>query len=109
MAYAMSLNAIYSKLIAAANLAANANEIGPINLAISDVQMNKCEAEDYKFQDINTAYELVYEYERVLVQYRWYDTSKAFSIRPDMNIYLFRHTLGDSLLAEQEIRFLDKS
>lgn len=105
----MPLNAIYAKLIAAANIAANTNEIGPINLVISDAQLSECEAEDYKFKDINIAYELVHENERVLVQYRWYDTSKAFSIRPDMNIYLFRHTQGDSLIAEHEIRFLDKS
>lgn len=76
--------------------------------AISYAGMTKCQAEDAKFLEFNSADEIVNGDERLLIQYRWYDTSKAFSIRPDMNVYLVRHTKGSEIIEEQEIRFLDK-
>jgi hypothetical protein len=105
----MTPNSVYAELIVAANQSASSNEIESLNRVISGLGMMECEAEDYKFKEINTAYELVYGDERVFVQYRWYDTSKAFSIRPDMNVYLFRHIKDSKVIAEDEIRFLDRS
>lgn len=105
----MLLSDYFSKLMAAARLSADSNDSEPITSILSVFQMSECEAEDYKFKEINSAYELVEQDERLLVQYRWYDTSKPFSIGPDMNIYMLRHTKGDKIIVENEVKFLDKS
>ncbi|MDX0829115.1 hypothetical protein GOD82_04210 [Sinorhizobium medicae] len=47
--------------------------------------------------------------ESVLLQYRYYDTSQAFSIRPDMNVYLLKFSASQKVIAEETVKFLDKS
>lgn len=99
----------YRDIVAAGEEAAASNDCAPVLKAISEAGMTDCAAEDDRFTEFNTAFELVVGDERLLVQYRWYDTSKTFSIQPDMNVYLLRHTGAGGLINEKEIRFLDKT
>jgi hypothetical protein len=99
----------YQAIVAAGRDARASNDCAPVSQAISEARMSACAAEDAKFTEFNDAFELVVGDERLLVQYRWYDTSKAFSIRPDMNVYLLRHTGAGRVISEEEIRFLDKT
>ena len=99
----------YQAILAAGRKAGASNDCAPVWRAISEARMSACAAEDDKFTEFNNASELVVGDERLLVQYRWYDTSKAFSIQPDMNVYRLRHTRAGRVIAEEEIRFLDKT
>lgn len=99
----------YQTILAAGREAGASNDCAPVLRAISETRMSACAAEDSKFTEFNQAHELVVGDERLLVQYRWYDTSKTFSIQPDMNVYLLRHTGAGKVIAEEEIRFLDKT
>jgi hypothetical protein len=99
----------YQAILDAGLEAAALNDRAPLSRAISDAKMSTCPAEDPKFVDLNEAFELIVEAERLLVQYRWYDTSKTFSIQPDMNVYRVRLTHAGTIVAEKEIRFLDKT
>ena len=99
----------YQAIVAAGQEAGASNDCAPVLRAISGAKMSTCVAEDAKFTEFNEAYELVDGGERLFVQYRWYDTSKTFSIEPDMNVFLLRHTSAGRVLAEEEIRFLDKT
>ena len=44
----------------------------------------------------------------VRLEHRWYDGSKAFSIRPDVNIFELSLWDGESCVVKSEIRFPDK-
>jgi hypothetical protein len=99
----------YQAIVAAGKKADVLKDRQPVSQAISEAGMTACAAEDAKFTEFNDAFELVVDDERLLVQYRWYDTSKTFSIQPDMNVYLLRHTVAGRIIAEEEIRFLDKT
>ncbi|WJS84163.1 hypothetical protein [Paracoccus sp. TOH] len=99
----------YRAILAAGREASVSKDCAPVLRAISEASMSACAAEDDKFTEFNDAFELVVGDERLLVQYRWYDTSKAFSIQPDMNVYRLKHTRAGTLIAEDEIRFLDKT
>lgn len=103
-----SLAEVYQAILAAGREAAEMKDCAPVSRAISAAGMSACAAEDTKFTEFNDAFEIVFGDERLLVQYRWYDTSKVFSIQPDMNVYLLRHTNAGKVIAEKEIRFLDK-
>ncbi|MGO8174237.1 hypothetical protein ACC764_27570 [Rhizobium ruizarguesonis] len=46
--------------------------------------------------------------DRVFVQYRSYDTSQAFSIRPDMNVYLLKLVRNGVVVSQEEVKFLDQ-
>lgn len=100
---------IYTALIEAGKIASQSNETVEMDTAITALGMTKCKAEDQRFLEFNDANEIIQGDERVCVQYRWYDTSKAFSIRPDKNVYLIRHTKAETIVAETEIRFLDRT
>jgi hypothetical protein len=104
----MKLAEIYTAIVAAGREADAANSCAPVDHAISTAGMSACAAEDDKFIPFNDAHELIVGDERLFIQYRWYDTSKTFSIQPDMNVYRLLYTRGGRVVAEEEIRFLDK-
>lgn len=99
----------YQAILEAGLEAEAQNNRAPLSRAISDAKMSACPAEDPKFVDFNEAFELIVEAERLFVQYRWYDTSKTFSIQPAMNVYQVRLTHAGTIVYEKEIRFLDKT
>ena len=99
----------YNAIMAAGTDASASNDWAPMQRAISEANMTACAAENDRFTDFNDAFELITGDERLFIQYRWYDTSKTFSVRPDMNIYRLRHMRNDKIVAEDEIRFLDKT
>jgi len=99
---------LYELLLKAGNAASSSLDRSPVDDMIQKLGMTACPGEDPKFLGPDSAFELVDEDERLLVQYRWYDTSKAFSVRPDMNVFLMRHVSGDTLIAQDEFRFLDR-
>lgn len=99
----------YEIVLAAGRKADALNDRGPVSRAISEINASACAAEDRKFREFNEAFELVVGDERLFIQYRWYDTSKTFSVQPDMNVYLLRHTRAGTIVSEEEIRFLDKT
>ena len=105
----MTLAHIYAALLEAGKVASQSNDTADIDAAITALGMTKCAAEDQRFLEFHDAHEIIQADERVSVQYRWYDTSKAFSIRPDKNVYLIRHTKAGAIIAETEIRFLDRT
>jgi hypothetical protein len=47
--------------------------------------------------------------ELLLVQYRSYDPSQAFSVQPDMNVYRIKHSIGGTVVADETVKFPDKS
>ena len=65
-----------------------------------------CATDDPKFSE---AWYKQTQDTRILVQYRYYDTSKALSVRPDMNVYLVKHENLSGTVQSREVRFLDKS
>lgn len=99
----------YLAILTAGREADTLRDCAPISRAITKAKMSICVAEDDKFTEFNNAFELISGDERLLIQYRWYDTSKTFSIQPDMNVYRLRHTRAGNVVAEDEIRFLDKT
>ena len=99
----------YLAILAAGREAGDLKDCAPISSAITEANMSVCAAEDEKFTEFNDAFELFSGDERLFIQYRWYDTSKAFSIQPDMNVYRVRHTRAGKVVAEEDIRFLDKT
>lgn len=105
----VTLAHIYASLLEAGEVASQSNNTADMDAAITSLGMTKCAAEDQRFLEFNDAHEIIQGDERVGVQYRWYDTSKAFSIRPDKNVYLIRHTKAGAIIAETEIRFLDRT
>jgi hypothetical protein len=99
----------YAALLQAGEVASQSNDTADMDAAITSLGMTKCAAEDQRFLEFNDAHEIIQGDERVGVQYRWYDTSKAFSVRPDKNVYLIRHTKAGAIIEETEIRFLDRT
>jgi len=104
----MKITDAYNSLMKAADVSCDVEDIKPLNAAINAAGMTRCKAEDERFVDYNMALELRDGDERLLVQYRSYDTSKTFSIRPDMNVYLIRHSKGSEIVNEKQIKFLDQ-
>lgn len=68
--------------------------------------LKECPPEDDRFM---WAYELAVPGERLFLQYRYYDTSQAFSPGPDKNIYLLKFMLNGQVVAQETIDFLDRS
>lgn len=104
----MKFNNLYELLLRAASDSSAVNDVQILDSAIQNSGMTKIAAEDDRFVEMNTAYEARDGEERLFVQYRYYDTSGPFSIQPDMNVYLFRHTSGSKVISEKQIKFLDK-
>ena len=93
---------MYQKAISFISSSESIGEIGNF------LELNGFQAvppEDDKFME---AWYKVVEGKRIVVQYRWYDTSKTFSIRPDMNVYSVKSTDTNGEISRKEIRFLDK-
>lgn len=104
----MKITNAYNSLMKAADLSFDAEDTKQLNAAIHAAGMTSCKAEDERFVDYDMAHELRDGDERLFVQYRSYDTSRTFSIRPDMNVYLIRHTIGSQVVNEKQIKFLDQ-
>lgn len=105
----LQLSEAYQTLLHAASISSNQSSSTTLNSAIKKLGMTKCRAVDPKFIAFNDAYELNSGNERLYIQYRYYDTSGPFSLQPDMNVYLIRHSLSGQLISEKEIKYLDAS
>jgi len=97
---------LYEDVLAIVKAAANEADAPAVFRQLDELGFQKVDATDHKFHD---GYLRTEGYDSVLVQYRYYDTSKAFSIRPDMNVFLVRLLAEEAAAKEEEIRFLDES
>lgn len=97
---------LFELAVAAVQNADNHGDTKPIDDFIASYGFLKCPAEDDRYM---WGHERVDGEYRILIQYRFYDTSKAFSIQPDMNVYLLKLSKGGQILKEDFAKFLDKS
>lgn len=103
--------ALYEDVLAIIKAASHEADTSAVLRQLDELGFQKVAATNAKFHE---GYLRTEGYDSVFVQYRYYDTSKAFSIRPDMNVFLVKllsqySTLKESTLKEEEIRFLDKT
>lgn len=97
---------LYEDVLAIVKVAASEADTAAVFRQLDELGFQKVSPTDPKFQD---GYLRTEGYDKVFVQYRFYDTSKTFSIRPDMNVFLVKLLGPNSTLKEEEIRFLDAS
>jgi len=95
---------LYSEVLAIIRSSAHAVDAEGALRRIQELGFNEVAATDHKFE---RGYIRNDGYNSVYVQYRYYDTSKAFSIQPDMNVFLVKHLSNVSVLEHEEVRFLD--
>jgi hypothetical protein len=103
------LDGLYTDILNVIEEASRTQDTNIINSALINMGMRECQPEDDRFLDFSPAYEIVDGDERILLQYRWYDASKTFQIKPDVNVYLVRQSKGGIISAEKELKFPDKS
>ena len=97
---------IYDALLSAIRHAALAADVTIVDGLIVDHGLTQVAPVDAKFM---TAHAVSDGTRTVLIQYRYYDTSQAFSVQPDMNVYLLKLLRSVEIEQQEEIRFLDKS
>ncbi|WP_312946509.1 hypothetical protein [Agrobacterium sp.] len=97
---------LFELAVAAVKDADNNGDTKPIDDFIASYGFSKCPAEDDRYM---WGHERVDGEYRILIQYRFYDTSKAFSIQPDMNVYLLKLSKDGQIIKEDFAKFLDRS
>jgi len=97
---------LYEDVLAMIKAATDEADVAAILRQLHELGFQKVDATDAKFHE---GYLRTEGYDSVFVKYRYYDTSKAFSIRPDMNVFLVRLLSQDATLKENELSFLDKT
>ena len=95
---------LYEDVLAIIKAAANEADAPAVFREFDELGFQKVEATDHKFHE---GYLRTEGYDSVFVQYRYYDTSKAFSMRPDMNVFLVKLLGQQGTLKEEQIKFLD--
>ncbi len=98
--------ALYEDVLAIVNAAASEADAAAVFPKLAELGFQKVDATDHKFHE---GYLRTDGYDSVFVQYRYYDTSKAFSIRPDMNVFLIKLLGRQDILKEEQIKFLDET
>lgn len=103
----MSLLApIYGFAVEAMVEASRLQDTAVIDQFVKARGLKECPPEDDRFM---WAYQLAVPGERLFLQYRYYDTSQAFSLGPDKNIYLLKLIVNGQVVAHETTDFLDKS
>lgn len=95
---------LYSEVLAIIRSSAHSVDAEGALRKLQELGCNEAAAADRKFE---RGYIRNDGYNSVYVQCRYYDTSKAFSIHPDMNVFFVKHLSKDSVLEHGEVRFLD--
>ncbi|WP_107496295.1 hypothetical protein [Thalassobius sp. I31.1] len=97
---------LYEDVLAIVKSAASEADAAAVFPKLNGLGFQEANATDHKFHE---GYIRTDGYDTVFVQYRYYDTSKAFSIRPDMNVFLIKLLGQQGTLKEKQIKFLDAS
>ncbi|TCA66480.1 hypothetical protein [Rhizobium leguminosarum] len=100
------LNPLFRLAVEAMTDASGRQDTAVMDQFVTAHGLTACPPEDDRFM---WAHHLVSPGERLLLQYRYYDTSQAFSIGPDKNIYLLKLELSGQVVARETVDFLDKS
>ncbi len=95
---------MFDEVIATLRNAAQAKETSVMDRFFTANSFCRVEAIDTKFED---GFLWSCQQDTVYVQYRSYDPSQAFSIQPDINIYLVKLISDGKILKDQEVRFSD--
>ncbi|MBY5608746.1 hypothetical protein [Rhizobium leguminosarum] len=101
----MNITEIYDLCVQFVEDAERKQDTDVVREFLTKHSFRECPTEDEKFDQ---GHDREIGPDRVFVQYRSYDTSQAFSIRPDMNIYLLKLVRNGVVISRQEVRFLDQ-